>query len=237
MAIVQAWNNLGDPNVPRDVYRRRSQVRGALLRVGTPVLIKHRYNILDVENGTAQRSPNYARWAGQTRANDPVSHGVGFVSVETTDNEWISPDGHIVLADDLPGQGFSPAPLYRGYGPGYLTWVIQPDAPVDTFKVTPTGVFTKEQNANGVAPWFPTLHDNDLMINVTLGEAGQIISTDERYQLKQVTPVSVRGMDRRGGRERNNVDALGGNRFSLNQTFQMELLPITDEAYKVETDR
>lgn len=238
MGIIQAWTNLGDERTPRDVYRRRKQVIDAMRRVGSPVLIKRTYSISDVEKGDAQRGPNYVKWAGQARHNDPISHGVGFVSVETSDNEWISPDGQLVIADSLPGNDFIPAPKYRGYGPGFLTFVIQPDAPVDTFKLTPTGVLVKTQDATGQAPWYPALHDNDIMINVTIDGVGNILSTEERYQLKMVTPITVRGLQRKGYKEQGiGIDEIGGNRYLLNQTFQMSLLPPNDSAYKVETDR
>jgi hypothetical protein len=61
-----------------------------------------------------------------------------------------------------------------------------------------------------------------------------VLKTHERYQAKQTNPITMRGLDRRGRRE---YSGGGGNRFAINQTFEMTLVPTTHPLQKVETDR
>lgn len=236
MAINVVTRNVGQHNVPQDVRRRRHQVFDVMRRMGTPILVKHMYNIEDVESGVAERSSVFDTVYGQTRHDDPISHGVGYVSVEKSTNEWVHPStGEIVVSRTSPGAGYVSAPKYRGFGPGYLTYIIEPDVAEDVFKMTEGGVLVKTQQATAIAPWFPEINDNDLIINVILASgAMRIKDTKERFQAKMTNPVSMRGLDRRGRRE---YTEDGGNRHTINQTFQMALVPPNDELYDVETDR
>lgn len=234
MAVKNVIRYVGEGYIPQDIKRQRKQVMELMRRVGTPVLIKKMYTIADVESGEAERSPNYSSAYGQTRHNDPLSHGIGFVSVEQSPNEWITPNGGLVVSPTSPGAGYTPAPRYRGFGQGYLTYLIEPDAATDFFKLTDTGAMIRVQEANAQAAWFPDINDNDLIINVTLDRMENITGVLERYQAKMTNPVSMRGLDRRGSRE---YSEDGGNRFVVNQTFQMTLVPENDELYNVEWDR
>lgn len=235
MSIVTVTAFTGNANVPQDVKRRRHQVYDVMRRLGTPVLIKHMFNIDDVAAGIASASPSFDDVYGQPRNKDPLSYGVGFVSTETSINEWIKPDGTgIVTAATSPGQGYVIAPKYRGFGPGYLTYVIMPDTAEDIFKLIQTGALIKTQNATAQAPWYPAMNDNDLLIAVELDSQNKIVNTLERYQLKMATPTSIRGLDRRGRRE---YTEHGGNRFVINQSFQLNLVPKNSILHDVETDR
>lgn len=232
--IKFARRYVGEAKIPQDVKRLRRQVYDLMRHVGTPVMVKHMYNDDDVKRGLAVRSDNYDDTYGQTRRGDPLSHGVGYVSVETAENEWQMPDGTLVYADEQPTGG-SPAPKYRGFGPGFLIYMIQPDVAQDLFKVNEAGALIKVQNATAQAPWYPEINDNDLIINVEVDGAGNVLDTNERYQAKMSSPVTLRGTGDRRGRREYTED--GGNRFVINQAFEMALLPDTDERYKVETDR
>src|SRR3954471_1508906 len=112
----------GSANVPRNIRRQRQNNLTTMRRFGSPVIVKHMYNDEDVRSGDALESPNFSSVYGQTRHDDPLSHGVGFVGPELATDEWISPDGDLVVATSSPGTGYVPAPKYRGYGPGYLTY-------------------------------------------------------------------------------------------------------------------
>jgi hypothetical protein len=203
--------------------------------MGSPVLVKHMYNADDAERGLAVKSDNFDSVYGQTRHNDPLSHGVGYVSVETADDEWIMPDGTLKKSNTQPTGGKA-APKYRGFGPGYLIYMIQPDSAQDVFKLTETGVLIKVQDATAQAPWFPEINDNDLIINVTIDRAGNVLDTHERYQAKMTNPITIRGFGDRMGRREYTED--GGNRYMINQQFQMTLVPDSDASiYAVETDR
>jgi hypothetical protein len=225
----------GDMNVPGDVRRRRKLNLESMRRVGTPVIVKRMYTDRDVQEGLAIPSPNFDNVYKQTRHDDPLSFGVGYVSIELSEDEWYHlRTGKIVQQSSSPGNDWLRAPKYRGFGPGYLTYVIEPDVAEDVYKHTEAGVFIKTQSATAQAPWFPEMNDNDLLINVILDRSENIVDTKERFQLKMTNPVSIRGLDRRGRRE---YTEDGGNRYVVQQNFEMTLIPKHDILYDVDVDR
>lgn len=227
----------GDPDVPASIKRLRLNSAQTFQRLGTPVLLKRMYNIEDVEQGTAIKATNFDPiYGASTYATDFVSYGVGFASIDTQDGEWIDPaTGNLIINPTNPDPSFLPAPKYRGYGPGFLVYAILPDRPEDTWKLTEQGALIRQQQAMVQLPWWPQVGDNDLLITVSLNPNGTIDQTFERYQLKMVTPVTMRGRDRGGNREFP-VNA-GGNRFWINQQAEMVKLPTNDIKYQVEVDR
>lgn len=225
---------VGEKNVPQDIRRLRRQVYDVMRHMGTPVLVKHMFTDVDVKAGIAKKSDNFNDVYGQTRYRDPLSHGIGFVSTELSANEWIMPDGTLEISDTQPTDGV-PAPKYRGFGPGYLIYMIEPDVVEDYFKLNEAGALIRIQEATAQAPWFPEINDNDLIINVQIDGAGNILRADERYQAKMTNPATIRGYgDRRGRREGTEA---GGNRYVVNQLFDMTLIPKNNELYAVEIDR
>lgn len=237
MAVQNIIRFLGEAHVPQDVRRRRMQVMQNMLRMGTPVIIKHMYNIDDVEKGIAKKSPTWDDIYAQERHSDPFSHGVGFVSVEDSEDEWIHPQtGELVVSPTSPGAGYIKAPKYRGYGPGYLTFAIMPDVSEDLFKVDESGAFIRIQNARAKMGWFPEVNDNDVLILAELDNKEQIIDTHERYKLKQATQISHRGLNRRGRRYPGEPMDFG-NQLAINQVFELALVPPNDTVYNIEVDR
>lgn len=226
---------VGEPNVPHDIKRMRRYVYELMRRMGTPVIVKKMLTEDDTKDGTVEPSPNFDSVYAQTRNRDPLSHGVGYVSVEKSSNEWVSPATSEIVVNDIQPAGFLPAPKYRGYGPGYLTYIIEPDAAEDFFKHTPEGVLMKVQTATAQAPWWPDFNDNDLIIHVELDRSGFIINSMERYQAKMTNPKSLRGARERRGRQEYSGDF--GSRYVVNTTFEMALLPRIHELQKVEIDR
>lgn len=220
--------------VPQDIRRRRSLTMETMRRMGTPVLIKHMYNIDDVAKGVAVETSNYDTIYKASAHDDPLSYGVGYSSVETQEGEWIDEEGNLQIAAAAE-PGWEPAPKYRGYGPGYLTYVILPDAPEDIWKTTPEGALLHTQQQLIQLPWWPMCGDNDLLIVVELDAQERIINTYERYQLKLVHPISMRGLNRLGQREFN-VNA-AGNRFWVGQQAEANKVLETDPIYDVEADR
>lgn len=228
---------IGEHNVPNDIAHTRRYVYELMRRMGTPVMIKKMITDDDVIAGTAEKSPNFDDVYGQTRNRDPISHGIGYVSVEKHPEEWIDlSTSHIIVSKTQPANTI-PAPKYRGYGPGLLIWVIEPDAAVDFYKQLPEGVLMKIQTAHATAPWWPDINDNDLLIHIELDRAGYVKGTAERYQAKQTNPVSIRGSNERthGGRHEYTGDF--GTRYVVNTTFEMVLLPENHEGLHVEVDR
>lgn len=232
--LKKVMNYLGEPNVPRTIRRQRAANLETMRRFGAPVIIKHMYNPIDVQNGIAEPSPNFSSIYGQTRKDDPLSHGVGYVSVEKSDGEWVSPQGRLVVSNESPGGGYTPAPMYRGYGPGHLTYVILPDVSEDVFKMNEIGVLQRIQQAQVQMGWYPEVNDNDLIISVELDRSGNVVQAHERWLAKMTNPISMRGQDRLGRRE---YTEDFGNRFITDQQFEMTLIPANDSLQNVEIDR
>ena len=224
----------GEENVPRDSRSLRANVQDTMLLMGTPVVIKHMYNDYDVQQGIAQPSPNFSKTYGQTRGEDPISWGVGLTSVETKDGEWVSPTGKLVISPTNPGAGYIPAPKYRGYGPGYLTYVIFPDASEDVFKPNEVGALIRIQRAQIQMGWYPEVNDNDLIVVVEIDDADKVIAEHERFLARSTNPVSLHGTNRQGRRE---YGEDFGNRRVVNQAFEATLLPANSPLYNVEIDR
>ena len=233
--LLYATKYVGEENTPQDIKRLRRQVHDMMRRMGQPVIVKKMLTIKDVEDGYAERSANYDTIYGQTRNNDNLSWGTGFVSKEKSKDEWINPStGAIVKAIDSPGSGWAQAPKYRGFGPGIVTYLIEPDATQDFFTLTPTGAMMQVQTADVTMGWFPQIHDNDLIINVELDEYGHVVNSEKRYQAKMGAPVSIRGLDRRGRKDHGEEF---GNRHIVNQTFPINLVPSNNVLMNVEIDR
>jgi len=226
---------VGEESAPQDIKRLRRQVYDLMRRMGQPVIIKKMFTIDDVENNIAERSPNFDNIYGQTRNNDHFSWGSGFVSKEKSEDEWIDPsNGNIIRADEAPDSSWIQAPKYRGYGPGIVTYLIQPDSAQDFFTLTPTGAMIQVQTAQVTMGWFPKVNDNDLIINIELDENGFFANSTRRYQAKLTNPVTIRGLDRKGRRE---YSGDLGNRHMVNQNYEITLLPSNHILMNVEIDR
>lgn len=231
--ILYAIKYVGEANVPHDIKRQRRFTFELMRRMGTPVLIKKMYTDRDYKNGEAVPSPNFHGVYKQTRNEDPISYGIGYCSRQESENEYIDPSGKIYTSE-FPVAGGIKAPKYRGFGQGVLTYLIEPDVAEDFYKLTQEGALIRFQHARAIAPWWPDVNDNDLVIHCTLDKNNEIVSTTERYQARMVNPISIRGLDRRGRRE---YGGEYGNRYVINQQFEMMLVPPQNILYKVETDR
>jgi len=238
----------GDAGVPQDMLRRRRQSLETMRRMGTPVLIKHLFTIEDVEKGIAEPSVGLDTIYQQSIHDDQLSYGTGYVSVERASRgEWIKPANENEAAElKIQEEGepeWEKAPLYRGYGPGYLTYIIMPDAPEDRYKLTEEGSLIRTQQARLHLPWHPQLADNDLIIMCEIDATEKIVQTFERYQAKQVNPITMRGAaalqrDNYGKREKDSGElTASGNRWLVGQQCEANKVPETDPIYLVETDR
>lgn len=221
--------NLGEPSyVPWDVTRRRRSIENLFRRVGEPVFLKHRYSDLDVRDGVAQKAVDNQGVYEQPR-NNAISLGTGFWSVELSDDEWYDNKGNIVTFPLPPGPGYIQAPKYRGFGPGTETYCIFPDVPRNYFSYEPGGAMFNVEEGKALLPWYPKMFDGDLIVKVIRDKGYNIIGVGDVYEAKQVTPVSVRGFDRRGKYPvPNDPNDKLGNRFLLHQLFDAVLLPALD---------
>jgi hypothetical protein len=229
---LTVWKSVGPPNTPQEIKRLRRENMDLCRKMGQPVVVRHMYEREDVEAGIAKQCPAcYDNAYDQVRNDCPVCYGFGFVSTE--DNPfpiWIDPAG-LLVETETPDPEWVRAPRYGGFALPYLTWLVEPDVAVDVFRINEQGVMVKTYDATGVAPWFPDLSDNDLCVNVTLQPDGfTIIDTFDRYQLKLVQQVTIRGF---GKRSRYSSD---GNPFKVAQTFQMSHSPDNQSLYNVPVD-
>ena len=201
----------------------------AARRVGQPVVVRHRWNEEDFNNGLAIRCPAcYDPSYGNSRSDCPVCFGVTFVSAEfePSGTLYINTQGEIQTGD--PGTHVR-APRYGGFAEPFLTWLIEPDVAVDVFRINEQGVFVRTYDAQGAAPWYPTLGDNDLCTNVDLEADGQTIRTPgDRFLLKMVQQITVRGF---GKKSRNLPPA--NQPYLCSQSFRMNKLPVNDPYWEV----
>jgi hypothetical protein len=252
-----ATRYVGEPGIPKAVARRRRWVYDAFRRLGTPFLFKHRYSADDVDLGIAQPSPAFDTIYGRSGRFDTLSHGVGFVSQELSPNEWYDQNGNIKQFATPPGAGWTQAALYRGYGPGWIVYLIQPDSPLDYLKVDPAGVAVRVEQPQILCPWYPIMNDGDLLISLEMDNGGNVLHFADRYECRQMQPVTVRGYDKKGRRDtgvprriptgdedgaspgagHTNSYVPTGNSFVLNQISAENRLPKDHTAYGVETDR
>jgi hypothetical protein len=222
---------VGPPNTPQEIKRLRRQNVELCLKVGQPVVYRHMWNEDDEEDGYAKRCPACYNTAYDQPRNDcPVCFGFTFVSVEDSLNAnlWIDTTGRVVETT-TPGPGWVRAPRFGGFDRPVLTWLVEPDVAVDVFRINQQGTMVRTYEATGVAPWYPLLSDNDLCVNVDLSPNDySITGTGDRFQLKMVQPMTVRGFGKRG-----RPPGSGGQAFRVGQTFQMARSPDNQALYDV----
>ena len=234
MPRTTSFKEVGPPNTPQEVKRLRRENMDLCRRMGQPVVVRHMFSIEDVDAGIAQQCPAcYDSVYDQVRGDCPVCYGVGFASVVLNNASpplWITTQGTVVQASSQPA-GSIKAPQYGGFGVPYLTWLVEPDVAVDVFRISGEGVMTQQYDAQGFAPWTPTLGDNDLCINVEVDKGGfTIVEALDRFQLKKVQQVTVRGFGRR------TAPGSLGQPLLIGQTFEMNKIPTTTQLAKVPYD-
>jgi len=224
MLVVSA-RNVGDHRTPHETKALRRNVIEMAMRLGQPVVWRHRFTVDEVAAGSStlqlqsgpmtialQRCPAcYDEYNESGRGDCPVCFGITITSTETSDVEYISSSGRITTTATA-----NPAPVYRGFGPSVLTWVLQPDVLNDNYKLSPEGVMTLIESARVYAPWTPLMEDNDFMANVILRpDSATVEKITEIYELKGTTPQSVRG----------HGQTARGREFMVGQSFEMAVLP------------
>ena len=232
MPRTVSFKNVGAPNTPQEIKRLRRENMDLCRRMGQPVVFRHLFGLADVKAGVAKKCPAcYDDAYDQTRADCAVCYGFGFVSVEDNpDDLYIDTNGN-VQATLSPSPGWVKAPRYGGFGVPYLTWIVEPDVAVDVFRISNSGVMVKQFDAQGIAPWFPTVGDNDLCVNVTLAKDGfSIDQTLDRFQLKRVQQITIRGFGVLGRGQ------AAGQPFLVAQSFEMNKSPENQHLADVPVD-
>lgn len=115
-----------------------------------------------------------------------------------------------------------------GYSDGQIVFVTIQDTTEAAIRVTPQGVLTMDMHPALTAPWLPEMGDGDLIIMADFEPASwRITDTLERYVLRDVTPVSMRGP----GWGRQNGALIHRQRIS--QQSQIDRLPPGHPLYQV----
>lgn len=205
--------NVGPPSTPQEIKRQRRQVGDMLRRYGQPIIHRHMYTLDDVEAGVAKKCPACFDDAySQVRNDCPVCHSVGFVSVEDSEDQFIDGDGNYTYTEtDIV------APKYGGFAGPTLTLIMQPDVPIDLFKIDDRGVLTRVEDAKAYTYFNPLFADNDLLITVEIAQDGyNIRNVLDWYQAKKANQHTIRGW---GKKVRNQ------NQYIIAQEFEMVLVP------------
>lgn len=225
--------------VPHDVRWRRNTVMNFMQRLGTVVIVKHRYTDLDVRNGIALKGIDRDTIYGQARYAS-LTFSTGYVSVELSDSEWVNiTNGQIIISQLNPGASYIQAPKYRGFGPAHETYIAEMDRARDFFSYQPGGAMMNVEEGGVVAPWYPKIFDGDLLIEVVRDKGNNVISANQIWEAKKVTPITMRGKDRKGNIERPDFNTYGNtpNRFIVNQRLDTEIIPALDVRNGIDLDR
>jgi hypothetical protein len=137
---------------------------------------------------------------------------------------------HDELYDDAPdncpycfGTGF-----VGGYADAAVVYITIQDSPTDVIKVMPTGVLTLDQHPQVTAPWLPEMGDGDLIILADFDPGTwDILDLNERYILREVNPITIRGPG--FGQQSSRVN----KRFRISQESAADKVPFGHEVYNV----
>jgi hypothetical protein len=99
------------------------------------------------------------------------------------------------------------------------------DAQEDVFRPNEQGVLIHERHPGLTAPWVPEMGDTDLIIAVEIDKNNNIIEMGDRYELREVTPITMRGP---GFHNTHHMKP-----FKVSQNAMIDLLPYSHPFYNV----
>lgn len=188
------FTTIGRSNVPQEVRDLRQSIMDYHTTNGMPVIHKHRWNLRDVELGSARLCPYHDTTYEQDYSDCPYCFGTGILG---------------------------------GWDDGKITYVTFSDAPINTIEVTPTGVLTMNTQPQMVAPWLPEMGDGDLIITAAFDpENFDVLDLRERYILREVSPVTMRGFQ----------DRVQTVEYKVQQNANVQKMPWGDITYTVPVD-
>lgn len=114
-----------------------------------------------------------------------------------------------------------------GFGDPTIVFVTIQDTAQNTVKIGPQGVLLMDQHPQLTAPWLPLMGDGDLIIlaDFTPGSY-EILDTHERYELREVKPITIRGPEFR-------TSSTTLKRLRISQDSQVDRLPYGHQFYDV----
>jgi len=111
-----------------------------------------------------------------------------------------------------------------GYADAQIIYATFSDATEDRIRVGPQGVLMFDREPQVIFPWLPDMGNGDLLITADFEpDTVTVIDTDDRYVLKEVTPVTIRGFQRK-------VQTV---EFKVQQNAQIDRVPDGDHLYDV----
>lgn len=126
--------------------------------------------------------------------------------------------------------------ILGGYDSAKLVFVTPGDSVTDQFQLSQNGVLVRMTHPQWAAPWTPQMKDGDLIIMADFGPDFNVVSTDDRFELDQVTPVTSRGAAPVGfakNRDRNAFNFIPKHDMLVAQNFRADLVPEGHVLYTV----
>jgi hypothetical protein len=113
-----------------------------------------------------------------------------------------------------------------GFDNGTLVPVTIGDSQEDVFRPNEQGILIHERHPGMTAPWTPDMGDDDLVIVVEVDPITlDIIEMGDRYMLREVTPVTIRGPSFKSTAHM--------KPYKVNQESMIDLLPYGHPFYNV----
>jgi hypothetical protein len=111
-----------------------------------------------------------------------------------------------------------------GYADAQIVYATFSDVTEDRIRVGPQGILMFDREPQVVFPWLPDMGNGDLLISAEFEPATEtVIDTEDRYVLKDVTPITIRGYQRK-------VQTV---EFKVQQNAQVDRVPDGDVLYNV----
>jgi hypothetical protein len=112
-----------------------------------------------------------------------------------------------------------------GYSDGVLVPVTIADTQEDVFRPNNQGILIHERHPGLKAPWLPEMGDTDMIIVVEIDRQGNITEMGDRYEMREVTPVTMRGPGYH--------NTLHMKPYKVSQEAMIDLLPYAHPLYNV----
>lgn len=145
--------------------------------------------------------------------------------------------------DKLYASDFSHCPycfgtgILGGFDSGTIVFVTPGDATTDQFQLTEQGLLSRMTHPQWSAPWKPEMHDGDIIVLADFDpDTFAVVSTDDRFELDQVQPVTPRGAAPVGfakNRDRNSFNFIPRHDMLVAQNFRADLLPAGSVIYDI----
>jgi hypothetical protein len=130
--------------------------------------------------------------------------------------------------------------ILGGYADAVITFMAIGDTPSDLWRLTDAGLLQRMEHPQVTSPWFPFIHDGDLIITADFeADDWSVIETHDRYVADVVSPTRMRGAAPLGfatRRERGKLNFAKHNDMVVSHSFELDRLPEGHILYDVPID-